>query len=40
MDLVDELLDNRFLLLQQSPQLFSLLSLGLDVKIVGLLFHE
>jgi hypothetical protein len=39
-DLVDELLDDGFLLLQQSAQFFHFLALGLDVEIVGFLFHE
>lgn len=40
MYLVDELLDDRFLLLEKPPQFLNLLSLRLDIQIVGLLFHE
>lgn len=40
MDLVDELLDDRFLLLQEPSEFFDLLAFGLDVEIVGLLLHE
>ena len=40
MDLVDELLDDRFFLLQQSPQFLHFFSLRLDVEIIGLLLHE
>lgn len=40
MYLIDELLDDSLLLLQQSPQLLHLLTLGLDVEVIGLLLHE